>query len=323
MLDFLLKKQPDFLGKFHQHSKEIDIFRSATEEYIKKEKIEVKPLSDIIDTTYMTDVPYNGEEFELFFSDSSNFILAKNKRSELDDTKKAHIFIFSKVGKIKMNCHICEFNENSFPVDFLPTGLGAIEHFFCNEEDSIIHELKFGTWKLSSDPNKIKSKSILSLFPAVLDEDKPSIQIKFIREKITTMIEIEFNSGKSQDESFYIICKIDNAEPSFIISTKTDHKELKEHIIENPMISTKMLVYDSISSWLSESVYVEKFLDKIDFEKSKIIIKQPAVMTIHPTLEELKRIESLDDGESDSRGRPNEMACSPKIKSSEKIWHRI
>ena len=99
MLDFLLAKYPKFLNKFREYSREDDIFCQAVDDYIQKKEIEMHPLSEKIQTTYNTSTTYNGNDFDITFSDASNFILAKNKTIEDDRTNQAHIFIFNKVGR--------------------------------------------------------------------------------------------------------------------------------------------------------------------------------------------------------------------------------
>ena len=54
MIDFLLKKHPEFLKKFREYSREGDVFCEAVDDYIKKKEIEIYPLSEKIQTTYNT-----------------------------------------------------------------------------------------------------------------------------------------------------------------------------------------------------------------------------------------------------------------------------
>ena len=84
MIDFLLKKHPEFLKKFREYSREGDVFCEAVDDYIKKKEIEIYPLSEKIQTTYNTSFIYNDNDFDITFSDASNFILAKNKATEDD-----------------------------------------------------------------------------------------------------------------------------------------------------------------------------------------------------------------------------------------------
>ena len=270
MIDFLLKKHPEFLKKFREYSREGDVFCEAVDDYIKKKEIEIYPLSEKIQTTYNTSFIYNDNDFDITFSDASNFILAKNKATEDDGTKKAHIFIFNKIGRTKMNCHILDFKENPFPIDFLPTGIGSVEHFFNDEKNSTIHELKFGTWEPSIDKSKTHFNSILNLFPAVLNKEEPSIEIKFIQDEKNTTIDIQFNSGKSQADNFYIAFQIDRKMSNFLISADKDPIKLKIHITKYLKKTILYLIHDSISEWLSQSIDLKKILYEADSEEVKI-----------------------------------------------------
>lgn len=313
MLDFLLKKHPEFLKKFREYSKEEDVFCEAVDNHIKEKEIEMYPLSEEIKTTYGTNFLYNGDDFEITFSDSSNFILAENTKIENDGTKKAHIFIFNKIGRTKMNCHICDFKENPFPLDFIPTGIGAVEHFFCDEEKSIIHELRFGTWERTFDSRQLYSNSILNLFPSVLKIDAPAIEIKFIQDEKNTTVDIQFNSGNFQNENFHLAFRIDKRMSEFLISASGDGEEIKKYIRENHRESTQSLINDSISEWLSQSIDLKKLLYEADSEEIKITYEQiPTPKKIHLKLEELEKIEKCDQGESRARSNPNQKIRNPE-----------
>lgn len=270
MIDFLLKKHPEFLKKFREYSREGDVFCESVDDYIKKKGIEIYPLSEKIQTTYNTSAEYNGNDFDVTFSDASNFILAKNKTIEDDGTKKAYVFIFNKIGRTKMNCHIHDYKQNPFPIDFLPNGIGSVEHFFSDEKNSIIHELKFGTWESSSDNFKTHHNSILNLFPVVLKKEEPSIEIKFIQDEKDTTVNIQFNSGKSQADSFYIDFQIDRNKSDFLISSSKDPIKLKKHFSKDLKEAILSLINDSISEWLAQSIDLEKLLYEADSEEIKI-----------------------------------------------------
>ena len=351
MLDFLLAKYPKFLNKFREYSREDDIFCQAVDDYIQKKEIEMHPLSEKIQTTYNTSTTYNGNDFDITFSDASNFILAKNKTIEDDRTNQAHIFIFNKVGRTKMNCHIRDYKENPFPIDFLPTGIGLVEHFFNEEEDLIIYELKFGTWEQSDAENKTSLNSILNLFPAVLKEDAPSIEIKFVQDKNNTTIDIQFNSGESKADNFYINFRIDEEIPNLLISTEIDPKQLNNHVVKYLNNIILSLVKDSISNWLSQSIDLNTLLQKdyrygininykspflapqevypnLDEVKNHGAINYPTETPpiliqakIHPKLEELDEIEKCAEGESRLRSNPNQKIKNPEAKNVEiKSW---
>lgn len=270
MLDFLLKNHQEFLQKFREYSREGDVFCEAVDDYIKKKEIEMHPLSEKISTTYNTSAEYNGNNFDVTFSDTSNFILAKNQVIEDDGTQKAYVFIFNKIGRTKINCHIVDYKQNQYPIDFLPNGIGSVEHFFSDEKNSIIHELKFGTWELYRDNFKTHNSSILNLFPVVLKKEEPSIEIKFVKDEKNTTIDIKFDSGKSKAENFYVAFQIDRKMSNFLISANKDSLKVKKHISKDLKETVLSLINDSISEWLGQSIDLEKLLYEADSEEIKI-----------------------------------------------------
>ena len=316
MLDLLLEKYPKFLNKFREYSREDDVFCEAVDVYIREKEIEMHPLSEEIQTTYNTNASYNGNEFDITFSDASNFILAKNKTTEDDYINQAHIFIFSKVGRTKMNCHIRDYKENPFPIDFLLTGIGLVENFFNEEKNLTVYELKFGTWEPSDAQNTTPLNSILNLFPVVLKKDEPAIEIKFIQDEKNTTIDIQFNSGNFQNENFHLAFRIDKRMSEFLISASGDGEEIKKYMRENHRESTQSLINDSISEWLSQSIDLKKLLYEADSEEIKITYEQiPTPKKIHLKLEELEKIEKCDQGESRVRSNPNQKIKNPEAEN--------
>lgn len=337
MLDLLLEKYPKFLNKFREYSREDDVFCEAVDVYIREKDIEMHPLSEEIQTTYNTNTSYNGNEFDITFSDASNFILAKNKTTEDDHTNQAHIFIFSKVGRTKMNCHIRDYKENPFPIDFLPTGIGLVENFFNEEKNLIVYELKFGTWEPSDAQNTTPLNSILNLFPVVLKKDEPSIVIKFIQNEEDSRIDIQFNSDKSGADNFYIDFRIDKKMSILKISAEMDPIKLKNHASEDLEKTITSLINDSVSEWLSQSIDLENLLSEADSDEIKIIyapaphasqkiyrnlneIKKDSgpnfiKAKIHPKLEELDEIEKCTEGESRVRSNPNQKIKNPEAEN--------
>ena len=275
MLDFLLKNQPEFLQKFRQYSKESFVFLEAVNDYIEEEKIIKTDLSNEIALTYLFDKTFGEEDFKITFSDNLNFILAKNKLIEEDGTCKAYIFINNAIGSTKMNCHVIDYNKNSFPIDFTLEGIGSVEHFFLNKGLLEIHELKFGTWCPPNQAEEFRNGRILNLFPAILNKDEPSIEIRFSKSEENMVFQFQFNSGKPKEEGaqrddFNIAFTINKQRSDFLISSYKDPTELRSYMIADIKNSTQSLIYDSVSNWLSRSIDIKNILSEADSEEIKI-----------------------------------------------------
>lgn len=313
MLDFLLKNQPEFLEKFREYSKENFVFKEAVIDFMTSNQIAQMPISDEIITTTTFDTYYGGENYEVVFSDNLNIIIATNYKLEEDNAYKAQILITNKIGSTKMNCHAVNYKSNPFPIDFTLEGIGAVEHFFLNEGNSKIHEIKFGTWRLPNESEFAKNK-ILNLFPAILEENLPSIEIKFSKEEDNEniLIHFKYKSGKVivdeiDNEDFDISLKINKKKSEFLISAYRNPDELKLYIRENIKDATHAIVYDSISKWLSTEVELDDILAKADSEEIKITYTNFSLNSSrkpHPTEEEIQQIEKCDPGESRTSSRP-------------------
>jgi hypothetical protein len=360
MFDFLLKNQPEFLQKFREYSKEEDAFHQAVENYIKEEKITMNPFSERLESTYYFEKTFNGDDFEINFSDNSNFILAKNKKAEEDQTHKAHIFIYSDTGSTKMNCHINSYDKNSYPIDFILEGVGVVEHFFLNEENLKIHELKFGTWQFSTDAEDRPQDKILNLFPATLREDEPSIEIKFTQEDENTLIKIQYNCDKFPEDKFNISFYIDKKKSNLVIFAQKDSEGLKSYAMKNIGEAIQALVNDSVSEYLSQEIDLKKLLFKADSDEIeidyeflpeihdiKMHLEQPefsfrkasqdqthAILhQIHPTEKELQKLEESGRVGSAIATRlaeikdknPNQKIKNPQVQNTKKetSWIRL
>lgn len=275
MLDLLLKNQSEFLKKFREYSKENFVFYEVVEGYIKEEGVTTTPLSDKISTTHIFDKTYAGNVFEVTFSDNLNFIMAKNKQIEDDNTCKSYILIDAEAGSTRMNCHITSYYQNSFPIDFTLEGIGSVEHFFQNKDSSKIHEIKFGTWRFPNEAEEFCGGRILNLFPAILREDEPSIEIRFSEGNENIAIQIQYDSGKFKEDeygkdNFNIDIKIDKKRSDYLISTYRNPVELRSYMIANLKTATQTLVNDSISKWLSGEIDIKNILSKADSDEIKI-----------------------------------------------------
>ena len=356
MLDFLLKNQPEFLKKFREYSQENFVFYKVVEDYIKEAGITTTPFSDKISTIHIFDKTHNDNVFEITFSDNLNFIMAKNKIVEEDGTCKAYILIDNQSGSTKMNCHVNNYSKNPFPIDFTLEGVGSVEHFFLNKDFSKIHEIKFGTWRFPDEAEEFRSGRILNLFPALLREDQPSIEIRFSQAKDNVAFQIQFNSGNSREEEsqisdFNICFSIDKTKSDYLISAHRNPAELRSYMIANLKDATQKLINDSISKWLSGEIDIKNILSEDDRGEIKITYKilsdkscdhlqSQEDMTSefharlyskiprkpHPTEEELQEIEKCDEGESRLISRPaniekkfpNQKAKNPQIENIKK-----
>lgn len=363
MLDFLLKNQPEFLKKFREYSQENFVFYKVVEDYIKETGITTTPFSDKISTTHIFDKTHNDNVFEITFSDNLNFIMAKNKIVEEDGTCKAYILIDNQSGSTKMNCHVNNYSKNPFPIDFTLEGVGSVEHFFLNEDFSKIHEIKFGTWRFPDEAEEFRSGRILNLFPAILREDQPSIEIRFSQAKDNVAFQIQFNSGNSREEEsqisdFNICFSIDKTRSDYLISAYRNPVELRSYMIANLKDATQKLINDSISKWLSGEIDIKNILSEADSDEIKITyeilsdkscdhLQSQEDMTSefharlcskiprkpHPTEEELQEIEKCDEGESRLISRPaniekkfpNQKAKNPQVRNinQETSWVRL
>ena len=330
MLDFLLKNQPEFLKKFREYSKECFVFVDAVIDHMMKENITKTPLSDEINASYSFDNKYGGNDFKVIFSDNLNFILAKNKMIETDATSKAYILIDNIVGSTRMNFHLVDYKDNPFPIDFTVVGLGSVEHFFLNEDNSKIHEIKFGTWRFPNE-KELADNKILNIFPSILQEDLPSIEIKFSQENEIIMIDFTYNAGivegaESDKESFNICFKLDKKKSKFSISAHKDPHELRMYMIENFKDATQKLVFDSISEWLSQSIKLEDILAKADSDQIEVTygIFSQKNAKIHPTEQELQKIEECEEGESRITSRPRNLESRvPSQKTSNPHFKKV
>lgn len=360
MLDFLLKNQPEFLQKFREYLKEEDVFNEAVIDYIKEKEIEMNSFSNSLEATYYFDKTYNGKDFGVTFSDNSNFILAKNKKIEDDKTYKAYIFIYSDTGSTRMNCHVNNYSKNLFPLDFTLEGIGCVEHFFLNETEAKIHEFKFGTWRLPHPAEESSENKILCLFPAILREDQPSIEIKFSQEDDNIVIQMLYNSGESPKNKFNICFQIDKKKSDFFISTSKNPAELESHVTANLRGSIQQLVSDSLSEWVSHNINLEEllfranstqpvinyailledFVVKTEPKQSKnhlhkVSPDQAHVLlhTIHPAEKELREMEKSGKVEAGFTTRlahfeqqaPNQKTKNPQAKNvtKEDWWVRL
>ena len=310
MLDLLLENQPEFLEKFREYSKECFVLKDIVADFMMTNEIPQKSLDDEIITAKTFQTRCGGNDFELTFSDNLNIIIGKNIESKKDNTLKAQILFNNKVGSTKMNCHITDYQENSFPVNFTLEGIGTVEHFFLNEDNSKIHEMKFGTWCFPSE-SEIAENKILNLFPAILQKNLPSIEIEFSQEKENIIIHFKYNSGKLRDgefdnEDFEIGLKINKKKSEIFISAYKYTDELKSLIREDVKDTMQKMLFDSISEWLSQEVNLGEILEKTDCDQVQITYLNLSKKTpkIHPTEKEIQEIEKCDEGESRIVSRP-------------------
>lgn len=332
MLDILLKNHPEFLAKIRITFKESDVFLGLVNDYIDENDIKTLPITTESSATFSTNFKYHGDEYETTFSDNLNFIIAKSINTTEDDSCKAYIYIFNKIGNSKMNCYVVDYDDVNCPTNYIPQGMGSIEYFFCNDENSIVHQITYGTWRKFKDDEAHEQK-LLNIFPATLDENYPSIKVSFVENDNVKNISIIFNSGHSRDEDFTIDICIDNDFIKLNIDSKKFVDELKLLFSKNIHSNVIDLFEDCITDFLSQSFnrdeFYESLKDKIahisisdlstfrllplDIDPHNFLSFLPLPQRIvtetsikpHPSIEELDEIEKTHDGESRVRSNPN------------------
>jgi len=353
MLDILLQNYPEFLAKIRTTFKEGDVFQGLVADYIHENDIETLPITTESSATFSTNFKYHGDEYETTFSDNLNFIIAKSINTTEDDSCKAYVYIFNKIGNSKMNCQVANFDEIIFPINFIPHGIGAIEHFFCNDENSIVHQISYGTWRKFKDC-EINDQKLLNIFPATLDENYPSIKVSFVENDNVKNFSIIFKSGHSRDEDFNIDIIIDNDHIKLMIDSKKFVDELKLLFLKNIHSNVIDLLEDCISDWLSQSFNRDEFYEGLKDKIANISISDPSLLRLlpldidpqnflsflplpqrivpevsikpHPSIEELDEIEKTHDGESRVRSNPNcpatKISKSTEGKENSEGWIR-
>jgi hypothetical protein len=332
MLDILLQNHPGFLAKIRTTFKEGDVFPGLVDYYIDENDIKTLPIATDSDATFSTNFNYNGDEYETTFSNNLNFIIAKSINPAEDNYRKAYIYIFNHIGSSKMNCYVVDYDDVNCPTNYIPQGMGSIEYSFCNSENSIVHQISYGTWRKFKDDEAHEQK-LLNIFPVTLDENYPSIKINFVEKDNVKNFSIIFNSGHSRDEDFTIDICIDNEFIKLNIESKKFVDELKLLFLKNIHSNVIDLFEDCISDWLSQSFnrdeFYESLKDKIahisisDTSRFRLLpldidslnfpsllplpqrIEQEVSLKPHPSIEELDEIEKTHDGESRVRSNPN------------------
>jgi hypothetical protein len=332
MLDILLQNHPQFLAKIRATFKEGDVFQGLVADYIDENDIKTFPITEETSSTFTTNFKYQGDEYVTSFSDNLNLITAKNINPLEDDSCKAYIYIFNKIGNSKMNCHVANFDEINHQINFIPRGIGSIEHFFCNEGNSIVHQISFGTWRSFRDDETHEQK-LLNIFPVTLDENYPSLKVSYVEKDNIKSFSIIFNSGHSKDEDFTIDIVIREDVLKLIIDSKKFTDELKILFKKNIQSTVMDLLEDCISDWLSQSLNRDELYESLKDKMINISIGDPSLSRLlptdidpqnflsllslpqkiapevslrpHPSIEELEEIEKTSEGESRIRSNPD------------------
>jgi hypothetical protein len=313
MFNFLLKNYPQFLADLQKTFKEGDVFQELIGDYIEEKQLKILPITDEATSTYSTFFKYDDGEYFTTFSNNLNFILAKNIKSTEHGNNKAYAYILNVAGKSKMNCFITDFEKNKHPLNFIPSGIGSIEHFFNDDEDIIIHEITFGTWKLSPKAESDHDK-VLNIFPIVLDKNQPSMKISSVKNYKGTSFKIKFESGLGKEDNFDIDIFIDNQDIKMIIDVQKPSVEMEQFLKSDGQNSVSELIDGCISDWLSQSIDKSKLYEDLEGKTAGIILRgkitqlpavPDAILKPHPTIAELSLIEEVSEGESRERSNPN------------------
>ena len=318
MFNFLLKNSPEFLEKLRENFREDDAFRELVDDYIEEKQLEITPITDEATSTYSTFFEYEGDKYFTTFSNNLNFILAKNIKATDHVGNKAFVYISSSAGKSKINCSIANYEKNKHPLNFIPSGIGSIEHFFSDDEDSIIHEITFGTWKLSANADSDQEK-VLNIFPIALDRSQPSMKISYVQNSEGASFSIKFESESAKEDNFDIDIVINDNDMKIIIDIKKPSAEIEQFLKGDGKSSVSELIDSCISEWLTQSIDKTKFCENLQGKVAGIIIKGKSyngsitqLLTVsdplsktHPTIDELSLIEKTSEGESRERSNPH------------------
>jgi len=337
MFDILLQNHDEFHESFRKNLKESDVFQEYVQDYIKEKDLSILPETEKLTNIHSKIFKYNGDEYFTTFGNNLGFIIAKNTTQDHSGTNKLYAHISNQSGRSRLNCNALDFEGNVQPFNFVPIGLGSIEKLLQDDEQ-ITHEISFGSWQLSEQ--KSGEGKVLNFFPICLDESKPFIKINFVKKAEESTISINFNSGILKDENFNISINIVDNEMSegklnddkiiIFVDTKNFVNEIKLLTEKNHMQAMQMLLDDSISDWLFQSLESCKFIKNLDYETIAIFVNPPPALRAefmenlskklfklpnkkpqdfslkpHLSIEELTEIENGSDGESRQRSNPN------------------